>query len=187
MLCTVRLARAVLSRDEAPSVRLAALAPLFGAATTPNHRALADARATVDVLHGLLERVGNAGVQSLPELLALASDASAHRPTRHSAASARLAEAVPSAPGVYLFRGPRDEVLYVGTSGDLRRRVRSYFTAVERRRRDARDGGAGRAGRQRGVRARAGGGGARAAADRGAPAAATTAAPAHRTAPGGSR
>ena len=29
----------------------------------------------------------------------------------------------------------RDEVLYVGTSGDLHRRVRSYFTAGERRRR----------------------------------------------------
>ena len=46
-----------------------------------------------------------------------------------------LADGVPSAPGVYLFRGARDEVLYVGTSGDLRRRVRSYFTAGERRRR----------------------------------------------------
>jgi DNA polymerase-3 subunit epsilon len=36
---------------------------------------------------------------------------------------------------VYLFRGARDEVLYVGTSGDVRKRVRSYFTAAERRRR----------------------------------------------------
>ena len=103
--------------------------------TTPNHRALADARATVEVLHRLLERVGNVGVQSLPELLALASCASAHRPTTAQRRKRTLAEAVPSAPGVYLFRGPRDEVLYVGTSGDLRRRVRSYFTAGERRRR----------------------------------------------------
>ena len=36
--------------------------------TKPNHRALADARATVDVLHGLLERLGPLGVQSLDEL-----------------------------------------------------------------------------------------------------------------------
>ena len=57
VLCTARLARAVLSRDEAPSVRLAALAQLFGTATKPTHRALADARATVEVLHHLLERV----------------------------------------------------------------------------------------------------------------------------------
>src|SRR5256885_3185088 len=33
------------------------------------HRALDDARATVDVLHGLLERVGNLGVHSLEELI----------------------------------------------------------------------------------------------------------------------
>ena len=58
-----------------------------------------------------------------------------HRPTTAQRRKRTLAEAVPSAPGVYLFRGPRDEVLYVGTSGDLRRRVRSYFTAGERRRR----------------------------------------------------
>ena len=135
VLCTARLARAVLSRDEAPSVRLAALAELFGTATKPTHRALADARATVEVLHRLLERIGNLGVQSLEELLALARDAAAHRPTTRQRQKRHLAEAVPSAPGVYLFRGARDEVLYVGTSGDLRRRVRSYFTAGERRRR----------------------------------------------------
>jgi DNA polymerase III subunit epsilon len=135
VLCTARLARAVLTRDEAPSVRLGALAELFGTATRPTHRALADARATVEVLHHLLERIGNLGVQSLEELLALVRGASAHRPTPRQRRQRHLAEALPSAPGVYLFRGARDEVLYVGTSGDLRRRVRSYFTAGERRRR----------------------------------------------------
>ena len=135
VLCTARLARAVLPRDEAPSVRLAALARLFGTATTPNHRALSDARATVEVLHRLLERVGNLGVQSLEELLALARESAPHRPTTGQRRKRGLARDVPSAPGVYLFRGPREEVLYVGTSGDLHRRVRSYFTAGERRRR----------------------------------------------------
>ncbi|MFC5993407.1 DEDD exonuclease domain-containing protein [Pseudonocardia hispaniensis] len=134
-LCTARLARAVLTRAEAPSVRLGALAQLFGTRTRPVHRALADARATVEVLHHLLERIGNLGVQSLEELLALARDASAHRPTQRMRQQRRLAEHLPSAAGVYLFRGPGAEVLYVGTSGDLRRRVRSYFTASERRRR----------------------------------------------------
>ena len=135
VLCTARLARAVLPHDEAPSVRLGALAELFGTATRPTHRALADARATVEVLHRLLERVGNLGVQSLEELLALARESAPHRPTQRQRQKRVLAEGVPSAPGVYLFRGPRDEVLYVGTSGDLQRRVRSYFTAGERRRR----------------------------------------------------
>ncbi|HLS63627.1 MAG TPA: hypothetical protein VK060_09630 [Ruania sp.] len=36
---------------------------------------------------------------------------------------------------MYLFLGPRQEVLYVGTATNLRRRVRSYFTAAEKRRR----------------------------------------------------
>lgn len=135
VLCTARLARAVLTRDEAPSVRLGALAELFDTATRPTHRALSDARATVEVLHRLMERVGNLGVQSLEELLGLARESAPHRPTQGQRRKRVLADKVPSAPGVYLFRGPRDEVLYVGTSGDLRRRVRSYFTAGERRRR----------------------------------------------------
>ncbi len=69
VVCTVKLARRVLTENEAPSARLSALAVLFKASTQPNHRALDDARATVDVLHGLLERVGSVGVQSLEELL----------------------------------------------------------------------------------------------------------------------
>lgn len=135
VLCTARLARAVLSHAEAPSVRLGALARLFGTSTQPTHRALADARATVEVLHHLMERIANLGVQSLEELLSLARGSSAHRPPERVRRRRTLARDVPSAAGVYLFRGARDEVLYVGTSGDLRRRVRSYFTAGERRRR----------------------------------------------------
>ena len=99
-----------------------------GRGTRPIHRALDDARATVDVLHGLLERVGGRGVSTLEDLLALQVEVSpAQRAKRH------LADAVPEQPGVYLFRGPGDEVLYVGTSGDLRRRVRSYFTGGDKR------------------------------------------------------
>ncbi|GLZ34294.1 DNA polymerase III subunit epsilon [Lentzea sp. NBRC 105346] len=129
VVCTVRLARRVLSRDEAPSCRLSNLAALFGA-RTPTHRALADARATVDVLHALLERVGNLGVHSLEELLAYLPEVTPEQRRKRS-----LAAHLPSAPGVYLFRGPSEEVLYVGTASDLRRRVRQYFTASEGRRR----------------------------------------------------
>ena len=44
-----------------------------------------------------------------------------------------LAEHLPHAPGVYLFRDDSRRVLYVGTSRDLRARVRSYFTSSETR------------------------------------------------------
>lgn len=128
VLCTVRLARRALTRDEAPSVRLSALAQLFGAATRPTHRALDDARATVDVLHGLIERVGNQGVHSYTELRSYLPDVTpAQRKNRH------LASGLPHDPGVYLFRGPSGEVLYVGKATDLRRRVMQYFNGSDPR------------------------------------------------------
>ncbi|MFN8101221.1 MAG: DEDD exonuclease domain-containing protein [Mycobacterium sp.] len=128
VLCTVRLARRVLTREEAPSVRLAVLARLFRAASEPTHRALDDARATVDVLHGLIERVGNLGVHTYPELRSyLPNVAPAQRRKRV------LADGLPHRPGVYLFRGPGAEVLYVGTAVDLRRRVGQYFTGADPR------------------------------------------------------
>ena len=131
-LDTARLARRVLTRDEAPNCKLATLARLFRASTTPNHRALADARATVDVLHGLLARLGGLGVHSLEELRTFSSQVSAaQRRKRH------LADALPALPGVYLFRDSRGRVLYVGKSTNLRARVRQYFTASENRTRMA--------------------------------------------------
>ena len=101
---------------------------MFRSGTTPNHRALADARATVDVLHGCMERLGSLGVHTLEELQTYSSKvASAQRRKRH------LADRLPHAPGVYLFCDDQSRVLYVGTSKDLRKRVRSYFTASETR------------------------------------------------------
>ena len=128
VLCTVRLARRVLSREEAPSVRLSALARLVGAATAPTHRALDDARATVDVLHALIERVGNQGISTYDDLRSyLPGVSNAQRGKRV------LAQRLPHRPGVYLFRGPGSEVLYIGTAGDLRRRVGQYFTGADPR------------------------------------------------------
>ena len=65
---TVRIARSVLDRDEVPNCKLGTLAEFFGTSTTPNHRALDDARATVDVFHGLLERLGSHDIYTLEEL-----------------------------------------------------------------------------------------------------------------------
>jgi DNA polymerase-3 subunit epsilon len=125
---TAVLARRLLNRDEVPNCKLATLAPYFSATTSPTHRALDDARATVDVLHGLFERLGPLGITSLEELTGLTRQVDPERRRKR-----HLADGVPHGPGVYLFRGPRDEPLYVGTSNDLRSRVRSYFTSGEQR------------------------------------------------------
>ena len=67
-------------------------------------------------------------MHTLEELSTFSAKVStAQRRKRH------LAEGLPHAPGVYLFRDERARVLYVGTSRDLRTRVRSYFTASETR------------------------------------------------------
>ncbi len=129
---TARLARAVLLRDEVRNCKLGTLAAHFGATTVPNHRALADARATVDVLHGLIARVGSLGVHSVEELATYTSRVSpAQRRKRH------LADGLPDSPGVYVFRDDRGTALYVGTSRRIRSRVRTYFTASETRTRMA--------------------------------------------------
>lgn len=130
VLDTLRLARMAYGRDEVRDHRLGTLAAHVGAATSPDHRALSDARATVDVLHAIIERLTPRGLDTLEDL------AGAHR--RASAVQLRqrhLADAIPSAPGVYQFLDEHAAVLYVGTSRDLRTRVRTYFTAAETRRR----------------------------------------------------
>ncbi|RRR42041.1 DEDD exnuclease domain-containing protein [Mycolicibacter terrae] len=132
VLCTVRLARRVLSREEAPSVRLAELSRLFAVSSTPTHRALDDARATVDVLHALIERVGNQRVHTFADLRAYLSHATPAQRRKRA-----LADGLPHRPGVYLFRGPSEEVLYIGTATDLRRRAGAYFNGSDRRRRIA--------------------------------------------------
>jgi DNA polymerase III subunit epsilon len=125
---TAVIARRVLTRDEVPNCKLSTLARFFAATTTPNHRALADARATVDVLHGLIARLGTLGVHSLPELRAFTAQVSdAQRRKRY------LADPLPHAPGVYIFSDAQGSPLYVGTSKDLHSRVRQYFVASETR------------------------------------------------------
>lgn len=65
---TARLARAVLDRDEVINCKLSTLAQFFGADTSPNHRALDDAKATVDVLHGLIERLAGFNIHNFEQM-----------------------------------------------------------------------------------------------------------------------
>ena len=70
VLDTVMLARRVMDPDEVPDCKLGTLARFFGARTAPNHRALADARATADVLGWLIRRLAHRGIRTLNQLSA---------------------------------------------------------------------------------------------------------------------
>ncbi|MDR1851185.1 MAG: DEDD exonuclease domain-containing protein, partial [Propionibacteriaceae bacterium] len=136
VLDTVALARQALLRDEVPNYTLGTLAAYFGTEVTPSHRALDDARATVDVLHALIERVGSLNVFTFEELAEFTRHVSKERRAKRV-----LAEKLPAAPGVYEFVADlpdrdgviRRQVLYVGKARNIRARVSNYFTAAETR------------------------------------------------------
>lgn len=125
---TVALARRLV-RDEVPDCRLGTLASRFRLDHRPSHRALDDALATADLLHLLLERAAAYGVLGLDDLLSLPQLAG-----HPYVAKLRQTNLLPRSPGVYLFHGAGDEVLYVGKATNLRQRVRSYFSTNETRR-----------------------------------------------------
>lgn len=124
---TLGLARRLL-RDEVPNFKLETLARHLRVPTAPSHRAYADAAATTEVFHSLLERAGSLGVLGLDDLLSLPS-VRAHPSVAKLSLTARL----PREPGVYLFRDRDGRVLYVGKATNLRSRVRSYFSGDTRR------------------------------------------------------
>lgn len=125
---TAALARRLL-RDEVPNCRLGTLASRLRLDHQPSHRALDDALATTDLLHLLIERATGHGVLGVDDLVTLAKLAG-HPQAAKLSMTARL----PRAPGVYMFCGNRDEILYVGKATNLRQRVRSYFGQDDRRR-----------------------------------------------------
>src|SRR5262245_16444300 len=67
---TVALARRLLG-DEVPDCRLATLSRHLHLPRPPTHRALADALATADLLHVLIERAAGLGVETLGDLVEL--------------------------------------------------------------------------------------------------------------------
>ena len=124
---TLGLARRLV-RDEVPDLKLGTLARHLRVSVEPTHRAFADASATAEVLHALLERAGTFGVLGLDDLLALPT-IRAHP----SASKLRLTARLPRTPGVYLMKDRGGRILYVGKATNLRSRVRSYFGGDDRK------------------------------------------------------
>ena len=124
---TVRLARTLLA-GRVSRFGLAQLAWFFDTAERPCHRALPDARATSELLLALIGLAQERGARTVADLTAL----SATR-TRRLLDKRHLAFGAPRRPGVYLFLGRNDQVLYVGRARDLRARLRSYFRSDRQR------------------------------------------------------
>lgn len=66
---TVKAARFVLTKDDVANYQLGTLAIYFRTEILPSHRALDDALATVDVLHGIIERMGTFGITTINQML----------------------------------------------------------------------------------------------------------------------
>lgn len=92
VLDTAILARKVLTRDEAPNCKLGTLAHIFGAEVKPNHRALDDAKATVDVLHGIFERLAGFDIFTIEEALSFSAPKKEREKARKSGKSQSTAQ-----------------------------------------------------------------------------------------------
>ena len=124
---TVRLARTLLAGRVA-GFGLGQLAWFLGTAERPCHRALPDARATAELLLALIGLAQERGARTVGDLTALTATR-----TRRLLDKRHLAFGAPTRPGVYLFLGRHDQVLYVGRARDLRARLRSYFRSDRQR------------------------------------------------------
>jgi DNA polymerase III epsilon subunit family exonuclease len=124
---TVLLARTLLA-GRAKGFSLGQLAWFLGTDSRPCHRALPDARATAELLLALIGLAQERGARTVADLGSLAATRS-----RRLLDKRHLAFGAPTRPGVYLFRGRGDQVLYVGRARDLRARLRSYFRSDRQR------------------------------------------------------
>jgi DNA polymerase III subunit epsilon len=126
VLCTLRMARRFM-----PSLkrkRLDALAEHFGLSTEGRHRGLGDARMAAEILSIFIEMAAKMGLTRLDRLIDDHQRGAAGRRIERHLAPEEIA-ALPAAPGVYLMRNERGDLLYVGKARRLKDRVGSYFNS----------------------------------------------------------
>ena len=122
-LCTVRLSRA-LYPDRAPH-SLDALIDRFNLTGEQRHRALGDARVLWRLLQTWCARHPPAEIEAAVAAVLKHPSLPPHLP-------ADAMDALPHAPGVYLFYGLNEHPIYIGKSVDVRARVASHFNSEHR-------------------------------------------------------
>jgi len=126
VLCTLRMSRRFM-----PSLkrrRLDLLASHFGLSLEGRHRGLGDARMAAEILSIFLDIAEKMGITRLDRLLDDHHRGIAGRRIERHVPPEDIA-ALPLAPGVYLMRNERGDLLYIGKARRLRERVASYFSA----------------------------------------------------------
>lgn len=127
VLCTVKLSRRLFPHERRHN--LDAVAARHGIVCEQRHRALGDAR--------VLWLLANQWHRNFsPDVIAAAVDRLVKAPAIPAGLPDGALDAVPDAPGVYLFYGDNEVVLYVGKSVNLRARILSHFSGDYRDSRD---------------------------------------------------
>ena len=127
-LCTVKLSRRLY--PQAARHSLDSLIARHGLRCEARHRALGDAQAVWQFLRLAAEEHG-------AEVVQLAAKQVAKLPALPPHLDRAAVDAVPEAPGVYLFFGENDAPLYVGKSVEMRSRVLQHFSDDVRSPREA--------------------------------------------------
>ena len=120
LMCTVRLSRFLYADREGHSLeKIIARHQIY---VTHRHRALDDARATYKFMCIAEEEKGG-------ELINAAMQHQYRKESMPANFDSSLIDDLPNSPGVYYFWGENKELLYVGKSINIRKRVLSHFTA----------------------------------------------------------
>lgn len=119
VLCTVKLSRRLYPQERRHN--LDSLIERHGLSCDNRHRALADARVLWEFTQHIHHELGGAIIQEVVDKLLRA-------PALPSGLPPGAMDGLPDAPGVYIFYGENDAVLYVGKSVNLRTRVMSHFS-----------------------------------------------------------
>jgi DNA polymerase III subunit epsilon len=118
-LCTVRLSRRLYGEHD--SHHLDSLIGRHGIACRARHRALGDADVVWQFLRIAAREHGD-------EILSVAARQVARQATLPPHIDRAVIDAIPEAPGVYVFYGEGGTPLYVGMSGTMRTRVLQHFS-----------------------------------------------------------
>ncbi|MEC8090578.1 MAG: exonuclease domain-containing protein [Bacteroidota bacterium] len=118
-LCTVELSKKLIPDVE--SYKLGKLVRSLGIPLSDRHRAAGDARATLDLLKILLHKDGEKHI--VKNLI------KSHSNTKKPKHLLKLLKIVPASMGVYYLHNSKGDVIYIGKSKNMKRRVNQHFSS----------------------------------------------------------